>query len=196
MNIELLSGLFGGREKYFTLKVLFESPKRRFSVTEVATAANADRSNVCRWLNSWAKLGLLDREEVGARPVYRVSEDPELLALVPFFQQGSHTTRALKERIEELSEEVQAAVIFGSTARGTAHKDSDIDLLLITSISSLAAQAHFMATGRALGKAVNVLAYTPEDWRAEVDSQNPLAMDILSNQTVSLKGVLYGTSAT
>lgn len=196
MNIELLSGLFGGREKYLTLKVLFESPTHRFSVTEVATAANTDRSNVSRWLSSWAQLGLLEREEIGARPVYRVSNDPELLALVPFFQQGSQTTRALKERLEEISSNVEAAVIFGSTAKGTAHKDSDIDVLLITSLSRLETQAHFKATGRTLGKPVNVLVFTPEDWKAEVDRRNPLVMDILNNQTVSLKGALYGASTT
>lgn len=194
MNIELLSDLFGGRERYFAMKVLFESPTHRYSATEVATAANADRSNVSRWLRNWAKLGLLESEEVGARPVYRVSDDPALLALVPFFQQESQTTSILKTRLEEISDQVQAAVIFGSTARGTARKDSDIDLLLITSLSSLEAQAHFKATGRMLGKPINVLAYTEVDWRAEVDRHDSLVTDILNNQTVILKGLLYGTS--
>jgi hypothetical protein len=92
--------------------------------------------------------------------------------------------------------DVEVAAIFGSSARGEAGADSDIDVLLIASrLSRLEAQAHFKPTGRKLGRAVNVQVYPPKAWSTAVDAKDPLVRDILSNPLVLLKGELYGQPA-
>lgn len=97
--------------------------------------------------------------------------------------------RVLRDRLTELEQPVQAAAIFGSVARGEERTDSDIDLLLITANSRLQMQAHFKPAGRLLGRAVNVLTFSPQDWE-EGPGQHELIGEILRNPIIPLEGSL------
>lgn len=52
------------------------------------------------------------------------------------------------------------------------------------------AQAHFKPTGRALGRAVNVLIFTHEDWQRPLLGRNSLVESILAQPVVALRGEL------
>ena len=191
MNTELLSELFGGADRYKALKCLFEGADADFGARDLAARAGIDPGNASRWLRRWADAGLLERRTVLNRPRYAVAADPSLTPLRLFLQQESHMARQLRERIEQIAEKVDAAAVFGSVAQGTAGALSDIDLLLLTSMPRLKAQAFFKPAGRELGRPVNVLAYEPADWKRAVARGDPLALDILGGMLIPLKGDVH-----
>lgn len=175
---------------------MYEHPDRYFATRELAQMAAIDSGNASRWLHRWAEVGLLEESEDRGRPLFRASRNPGLAPLKHLLQQDGTAATALRERLAELDEEVEIAAIFGSLAKGEAGAESDIDLLLVApELSRVRAQAHFKPTGRELGHPVNVLLYTPQEWAAAVDEQNPLVADILSNPVVLLKGELHGQTA-
>lgn len=107
-------------------------------------------------------------------------------------QQDSETARVLRTRLETLEDAVDTAVIFGSAARGETNADSDIDLLLIApKLSKLAAQAHFKAAGRKLGRPVNVQVFTAQAWQGAREAGDTFVQDVMSRPVINLKGDLH-----
>lgn len=190
MNHELLSELFGGAQRYKALRCLFEHPGKGFGARELATSAGIDVSNASRWMRRWADIGILERQGQKPHVQYGASTAPSLQPLRMLLQQDNDASRVLLESLASLEGFVHTAAIFGSTARGEAVAGSDIDLLLITDLPRLQAQAHFKPAGRTLARPVNVLSFTPAQWDAAKNLQDTLVADILQNPVVLLKGEL------
>lgn len=191
MNTQMLSELFGGTERYKALKCLFANPARDFGARELAGEARIDPGNASRWLRRWADAGLLEKKEILKRPRYFASRDPGLSNLRLFFQQDNELVRLLGAQVAKLGERVEAAAVFGSTAQGTDNIDSDIDVLLLTDMSSVEAQTLFKPVGRQLSRPVNVLVYEARRWRDAVSSGDPLVAEILGDALIALKGDLH-----
>ncbi len=196
MDTLLMAELFGGMARYKALRCLYEQPDRAFGTRELAAAAGIDPSNASRWLRRWAEVGLVKRRMERGNPVFQAPKDPGLSGLAQLLQQDSRTARVMRERIAGLGDEVEAAAIFGSAARGEVAEGSDIDLLLLTQMPQLKAQALLKGAGRELGRPVNVLAYTPAAWHSARSDGDSLVQDILSHPLVELKGELHGAAQT
>lgn len=191
MNTALMEELFGGAGRYKVLRCLFEYD-RPFGTRELASTAGVDPGNASRWLRRWTEIGLLERRILrGRMTVYQATGDPDLAPLKLLLRQDSETVRILRETLETIDEDVDAAVIFGSFARGETHSGSDIDVLLLApNLSRLVAQAHFKPAGRKLGRHVDVHVYTRQGWREAIGSGNAFARDVLARPVLALRGVL------
>jgi len=190
MNQQLMAELFGGGARYKALRVLFEHPGRGYGARELAAAADIDPGATSRWLRRWGEVGLLEKQGEGRSVKYAAATGGELTPLAQLLRQDSDMVRVLRTRLAELEQPVQAAAIFGSVARGEERTDSDIDLLLITAGSRLQMQAHFKPAGRLLGRAVNVLTISPQDWE-EAPGDHELIGEILRNPIIPLVGSLH-----
>lgn len=195
MNSTLMSELLGGAGRYKALRCLYEEPSRAFGTRELATLAGIDPSNASRWLRRWSEVGLVHRRLERGVPVFQASRDPGLAALAELLQQDTRTSQRLSEEVERLGDKVHAAAIFGSAARGASDAGSDIDLLLLTELPQLKAQALFKASGRELGRPVNVLAYAPSAWRDAIRKRDAFILEILNSPMVLLKGDVRAAQA-
>lgn len=188
--MNLMHELFGGAERSKVLAHLFENCERDFGPRDVAKATGVDAGNASRLLRRWVATGLLQKTTVSGRPRYRVASDPSLPHLVAFCVHQSTTVQQLKQRVHELGEDIQVAALFGSTASGRTHSTSDIDVLLLTTMSRLESQSLFKGLSRELGRPINVLAYTQQKWLEQVREADLFAMAILESPLVDLKGDL------
>lgn len=195
MNSALMSELLGGAGRYKALRCLYEEPSRAFGTRELASLAGIDPANASRWLRRWADVGLVERRMERGVPVFQASRDPALAALAQLLQQDTRTSQRLSEDVERLGGKVEAAAIFGSAASGESDAGSDIDLLLLTELPQLKAQALFKAAGRELGRPVNVLAYSPSAWRDAITKGDAFVLDILNSPVVLLKGDVRAAQA-
>lgn len=190
MNTELMSELLGGAGRYKALRCLFEHPDKGYGPRELAAETGVDPGNLSRWLRRWADIGLLERRTGIRQTLYAASMSPALAPLRALLQQDNEVVRVLRERLAELDAPVSAAAVFGSTARGEAQAGSDIDLLLVTDASRLQAQAHFKAAGRTLGRAVNVVTFTANQWAEAKRSGDEFVAEVLRNPVITLQGEL------
>jgi predicted nucleotidyltransferase len=190
-----MSELLGGSGRYKALRCLYEQPTRAFGTRELAAEAGIDPSNASRWLRRWSEVGLVERRVERGVPVFQASQDPSLTALAQLLQQDTRTSQVLSEQVARLDGKVEAAAIFGSAARGESGQASDIDLLLLTDLPQLKAQAAFKAAGRELGRSVNVLAYAPSAWRKAIADGNAFVLEVLNNPMVPLKGDIRAAQA-
>ena len=195
MNTALMIELLGGTARYKALRCLYEQPSRVFGTRELAAAAGIDPSNASRWLRRWSEVGLVERHSQRGTPVFQASRSPGLAPLAQLLQQDSLASQVLAKQVEQLGDAIDAAAIFGSAASGEAREDSDVDLLLLTDMPQLKAQALFKAAGRELGRPVNILAYSPAAWKDALSRDDPLARDIADKPVVMLKGTIDAAQA-
>lgn len=138
MLFNTLDHVLGTQTKVQILRALSElaSPvsgnkaRRLAGVRSVSGAGQA--------LDDLTALGLLLREEAGGAHLYRVNRDHALAdALASLFASERRLFAVLRAMLVELLEEedltsaVRSIILFGSTARGEAAPDSDLDLLVV-----------------------------------------------------------------
>lgn len=97
--------------------------------------------------------------------------------------------KLLSERLQSLDGQVIAAAVFGSAVRGELNASSDIDLLVIAQgLSTVAAQAHFKPTGRAIRRPANLVVFSPEACQVALARGNPLVRNVLAGSLIPLIG--------
>lgn len=118
---------------------LVNEPLERFTQRELADMTGADVSTVSRSVDLLEQLGVVTVE--GGRPS-RVGidrdhlEKPDPILSIPqdeFREPVQAFLDELRERVEESDEvnEIVGVVLFGSVARGTADRGSDVDLFVV-----------------------------------------------------------------
>lgn len=189
MNESTLVEVFGSLGRLRALRALFAEPGRGFGQRELAAEAGLDPGGVARLLKRWTAAGLVTRRQQDGLPRYYASTDPALAPLVTLMQQDSALVRTLRDALAGKAG-VQVALIFGSVARGTAGAASDLDLLVLGSLSELKLNAALKPVGRALGRAVHATACTIDSFKKQVRGGESFALGIVQGPRVTLIGDL------
>ena len=78
--------------------------------------------------------------------------------------------------------------IFGSTAKGTAHAGSDIDLFVIGSCGLRDVTKHIHAVAERINQEVNPYVISRNDFRERIHKQDHFLNEILTTPKIFLKG--------
>lgn len=122
------------------------------------------------------RLGLITTETVGRAGVHRINEGHAAIAPL----------RALASPIDMLTRVVQEAVsgvdtviVFGSVARGEAHADSDIDLVVIAPAEWAGRADLQQQVQERLGNDCDVLHLTREHFDLAPEDREPVVAEVL-----------------
>ena len=119
------------------LKLFYEDKKARFHLREIARKTKLYANSAARFLNQLEKEGLLTSQKDGNLKKYKIKKNEKLSNIFNSFdierlnKLPLARRRAITYFLDKLSEKPIIALLFGSTAKETFRKDSDIDLLLI-----------------------------------------------------------------
>lgn len=122
------------------------------------------------------RLGLITTEAVGRAGAHRVNEGHA--AIAPLRALAS-PIEMLTRVVEETARDVEAVIVFGSVARGDAHADSDVDLVVIApeaweGRAELQQQVH-----ERLGNDCDVLHLTGDHFKLAPEDREPVVSEIL-----------------
>lgn len=105
-----------------------EDPMREYHEREVVRRTGVSKGSAGKILKLLASLDFLTREEKGRMAIYKLNlKEPTVIQfkiLVNIF--------ALKNLLDKLRQFSRKVVLFGSCSQGTDAKESDVDLLIIT----------------------------------------------------------------
>ncbi|NPV60817.1 MAG: hypothetical protein HPY75_14300 [Actinobacteria bacterium] len=167
-----MDDVLGNKLKLRILR-LFCTSGGEYTGREIAKLAGYSQTYTIKALGDLEANGLLYRRDVARAHLYSLNEEHMLVkALKELFDlERSALARLAKDFKEELGENLEGIIIFGSVARGEERPDSDIDMILIikdgsehvveskiTSVSNAAAAASgspisaFLTTETELGK--------------------------------------------
>jgi len=146
-----------------TKKILgyyFLNPAKKNYINELAEILAVDRSNLFRKLKELEKEGLLKSEFAGNQNYFYLNKSYPLLKEIKKTYEAKYgLVLLLKEKLKRLPG-LKEAYIFGSFAKDSLQQDSDIDILLIGSHSSIAAKRLILPLQKTLKREINIIDLT------------------------------------
>lgn len=119
------------------LRLFYENKRASFHLRDIARKTILYPNSVTRFLNQLEKEGILNSQKDGNLKKYRIKKSEKLSNIFASFdierinKLPLARKRAINYFLDKLYEKPIIALLFGSTAKETFRKESDIDLLLI-----------------------------------------------------------------
>ncbi len=186
MNKARLSELFGGKRRFELLKALYFNPERRFTTQDLVEMTGGDSGNLSRWLNRWARLGLVRKHVSGRNVEFQAAADPLLAGLTDIVRRNDEI---MHDVANALPKEAETAVVFGSVGRGEEQATSDLDLLVLgEDLSEIRVNARLKPVGRKHRREINASVFSRKEFEQLLRQGNGFALGIVNQKVVPLKG--------
>jgi len=175
--------------------LLARNPERKFTINEIAKSLNEYYSNVHRTISKLIKDNVIIKEKVGKSYLCSINLRNEksfaLIQLSEIERRNNfyNSNKEIKVILEDLVETLKSIdpisiILFGSYAKGSASRESDIDILLISKtkprVDKIAKEMYAK-----YGKEINLIAISLNDFKKQKDKA--LIKEIIRNHYV-----LYG----
>lgn len=127
-----MDNLFGSKSKVRLLRLLSKDPKRVWTERELAKALGMSPNNINISARELRNAGVIDFHRIGRSHAVRLRADLKLAqSLEAVFYQESLLWEDWKSAVSGVVPVGATCVLYGSTARGTASAESDIDLVVV-----------------------------------------------------------------
>jgi len=144
--------------------------------------------NIRREILRWSKAGLFLRERVGNLTFYSLNKSfplyEELKRIVSKTIGIEHTLREGLKGIKRIG----IGIIYGSVASGEDTGNSDVDVLLIGNPDMDHLVKNIQEIEKEVGRDINYVLYTPEEYRLKKKAENTFIMDVLRNPKIYIIG--------
>jgi predicted nucleotidyltransferase len=172
------------------LAQLLLNPGQAFHLRELARLTGINPGTLGRELDKLSQAGLVLRAEQGNQVRYQANRDCLLFEeLASIFRKTHGMVPLLREALALVSDKIGVALLFGSMAKGTQSEGSDVDVLVVAEDLAFAALMHALYPAQQkLGREINPVLYTPEEFRARIDRGDAFMRRVLERPYVFLTG--------
>ena len=185
----ILGALVTSRARVEILRLLMLNPGDRRYLREVASLTHQPLQAAQRELARLEAAGLLTATIEGNRKYYEANREspifPELKALL---LKTVGLGDPLRRHLQEKSDSILLAFIFGSYARGSEGSASDIDLMVVGGISGRELARLLAPLRETSGREVNTVSMTPAEFRARARHGNSFLGEALRGPKIFLIG--------
>jgi predicted nucleotidyltransferase len=171
--------------------VLFERDKPWY-LSDLAKRLERTPSTLQRPLESLVHSGILRRWTEGNRAYFAAETDcPFLPELRGLLAKTVGLVDVLREVLRPFSKSIKAAFVYGSMASGRERSQSDVDLLIVGSVS-LAALSPALARAEArLGRPVNATLLPPKEFTQKIADKNHFLRSVLAKEKMFVAGTTH-----
>lgn len=175
---------------------LFGQPERGYHLSELLRLTSLGSASLQRELNKLADAGLVRSERVGNLRRFQANPDsPVYEELVGLTRKLLGAQPMLREALQPLTGNVQAAWIYGSVAKGTDTAGSDIDVMLVGKDVSLNLVLKLLLPLEAqLGRKINPTILTPAEFKRRRAEKDSFVNRVLSHPVLPLIGDPSGSA--
>lgn len=130
-SISLSDALFS-KVQQRVLAVIFGEPERSFYTSEIIRHVRSGTGAVERVLSRLQRSGLVSVERIGNQKHYRANRRSPIFAeLQSLVVKTVAVTGPLRSSLAPWADNIKAAFVYGSVAKGTDTVESDIDLMIV-----------------------------------------------------------------
>jgi predicted nucleotidyltransferase len=172
------------------LGLLYGKPDDTFYANQVCRIAALGKGTVMRELERLHKAGVIVMTKQGNQTHYRANPHcPIYKELLGIIRKTTGVAEPIREALSGFSGSLAWAFIYGSIAKGDAHSQSDVDVLLIgDQLNYGEVMEHLMPVEELLGRTINPVLYTLEDWLAKRADGNSFVTRVEAQDKVELFG--------
>jgi len=189
MNENLLcSGLFG-KTRQAVLALLYGRADSSFYTKQILDAVKIGRGTVQRELKNLTDTGIIIREVQGRQVYYRAN------ARCPIFDELKSIVRktfgvadVIRRSLATNADKIRVAFIFGSVAKSTDDRRSDIDLMVVGKISFGDVVSLLTPAEQKLGREVNPVVYRIAEFKKKVKKDHHFVKTVLEDEKIFVIG--------
>lgn len=171
------------------LGLLYANPNKAFYSNEIVRLAGMGRGTVRRELERLTDAGLLVVSRAGNQLHYQVNQNSPVYAeLYGLVVKTFGVVDVLREALEPLAESIVAAFVFGSVARGQETASSDIDLMLIGSVSFEEVVSAVYPCHSMLGREINPSVYSISEFAQKIKEKNSFITQVMEQPKLMILG--------
>jgi DNA-binding transcriptional ArsR family regulator len=148
------------------LAALLVQPDKTWYVSEIARRMGVPSSSLQRELQDLTTAGILKTYRQGRMVYYQANPDspifPDLRGL---FLKTAGMVDVLADVLKPLAAKMRVAFLYGSVASGSEQSDSDIDLMVVGTLTPTELAMPLRRARDLLGRDINPTVYTPAEFR-------------------------------
>lgn len=168
------------------LEYFFLNSDQSRYINELAGILGLDAGNLYRKLKEMEREGILISDERGNQKYYSLNKRYSLLKeLKRTYEAKYGFINHLKEDLNKLKG-IEEAYLFGSYAAGNFQQESDIDILLVGSHSSLEAKRIILPLQKMIGREINIVDLSPKELKSRLRKKDDFIKNIFSKKTIKL----------
>jgi predicted nucleotidyltransferase len=185
----MLETLLGSRLRAKVLGWLFSHPDERYFVRQLTALVKEDSTNVSRELARLEKTGILVSTTEGRQKYYQVNrQSPIFNELHGLILKTVGVADIIKKALEPRIADIKLAFIFGSVAKRTEDRFSDIDLLVVGDITFGEVVDLISSAEGVLSRELNPVVYTVAEFNKRLSENHYFIRDILSEDKIFVVG--------
>ena len=174
------------------LSLLYGKPDKSFYANEIVRWADMGRGTVKRELDRLVSAGLLVVSREGNQLHYQAnSENPIYAELVSIVRKTFGVADVIRTALTPFLDNIELAFVYGSIAKGTDKKTSDIDLLLVGEDLAYGDIINVLVPiEESLQRPINPTIYSPDEIKTRLKEKNSFVTRILEQPKLMIKGVV------
>jgi predicted nucleotidyltransferase len=173
---------------------LFGQPERGFHLSELLRLTGLGSASLQRELNKLAEAGLVRSERVGNLRRFQANpENPVYEELIGLTRKTLGIEPMLREALQPLTPDLQAAWIYGSVAKNTDTAKSDIDVMIVgKNITLNKVLTLLLPLESQLGRKINPTCFTPAEFKRRRGERDSFVNRVLAQPVIALIGDIPG----
>ena len=177
------------RTRQAILAATYLDPARWWYMRELARQLGVPASSLQRELKALVEGGILRQKREGKQVYFQAATDsPIFEELRGIILKTAGLADVIKVALKPLAHSILWAFIYGSVARAEEHSASDVDLMIVGSVSLADVSAALRKVERKIGRAVNPTLYTPQEWASKVKSRQHFVGTVLGSKKIFVLG--------
>lgn len=184
-----INKLITSRTRVSILKLLLLNPENSYYLREIEQLVKSPVRAVQRELENLKRIGLAELRVQGNRRYYSVNRNfPIFEELKSILLKTVALGDVLRKVLEKSKDSIKLAFIYGSYAKQTENISSDIDLLVVGSISPKKLSTILAQAKTELRRELNFAVYTEKEFKQKTKAQNHFLTNLLKSKKIYLIG--------
>lgn len=164
-------------------------PQKEWYVSDLAARLHVRPSSLQRTLTKLVRADILLRRKDGNRVYYKAdTECPIFPELAGIMAKTAGIADRLREALLPLRDQVTLSFVHGSVADASERSESDIDLVVVGSVSGMDLAAALRPLSDDLGRQVNPTRYCQVEFASKVADKHPFLSSVLRKPKIFVIG--------
>lgn len=164
-------------------------PEKEWYLSDLAHHLHVTPSSMQRLLPRLTKAGILIRRTDGNRVYYQADTAcPIFKELTAILTKTVGIVDPLRDALRPLASKISLAFVHGSMVNASERTESDIDLILVGSVTGLELSRILPPLDKALGRQVNPTHYSMDEFRRKIHSANHFLLSVLKKPKLFIIG--------
>ena len=189
--MERIAATLFGKTRRAILTALFLDPHRGFRLRELSRLAGISAGSIQHELRQLISADLVRRENKNGQILYGANVAcPIFSELAAIVEKTSGIEFVLREALGPLADRIFLAFVYGSIAKGENRARSDVDVLVVGSISFKELIGALTPSEEKLGREISPRLYTKREFQARLGKKDPFLDMVMNEHKIVLMGAI------